>query len=51
MSAAYWANKLFWIGPSDKKKPPKSQKVKKYEEGGAVPPPGKELTYQELPNM
>jgi len=49
MSAAYWANKLFWAGPSgSKKKPPKSQKVKKYEEGGAVPPPGKELTYQEL---
>lgn len=49
MSAAYWANKLFWAGPKgSKKRPPKSQKVKKYEEGGSVPPPGQELTYQEL---
>jgi hypothetical protein len=29
MSAAYWANKMFWSGPSgDKKMPPKSQKRK-----------------------
>ena len=30
MSAAYWANKELWAGPSgSKKSPPKSQKVKK----------------------
>jgi hypothetical protein len=30
MSAAYWADKFFWGGPSaDKKMPPKTQKVKK----------------------
>lgn len=29
MSAAYWADKLFWAGPSgSKKSPPKSQKKK-----------------------
>jgi predicted DNA-binding WGR domain protein len=41
MSAAYWADKAFWGGPSaDKKMPPKSQKytrgLKKYAEGGKV---------------
>jgi hypothetical protein len=30
MSAAYWADKAFWSGPSgDKKMPPKSQKYKR----------------------
>ena len=30
MSAAYWADKVLWAGPSgSKKSPPKSQKVKK----------------------
>jgi len=30
MSAAYWANKKFWAGPKgSKKRPPKSQKIKK----------------------
>jgi hypothetical protein len=30
MSAAYWADKAFWAGPSgDKKMPPKSQKYKR----------------------
>jgi hypothetical protein len=30
MSAAFWADKFFWGGPSaDKKAPPKSQKIKK----------------------
>lgn len=30
MSAAFWADKAFWSGPSgDKKMPPKSQKIKK----------------------
>ena len=30
MSAAYWADKALWAGPSgSKKSPPKSQKVKK----------------------
>lgn len=30
MSAAYWADKVLWAGPSgDKKAPPKSQKVVK----------------------
>jgi len=49
MSAAYWADKFFWAGKGgSKKSPPKSQKVKKYEDGGSVPPPGEELTYQEL---
>jgi hypothetical protein len=29
-SAAYWANKVLWAGPSgSKKSPPKSQKIKK----------------------
>jgi predicted DNA-binding WGR domain protein len=41
MSAAYWADKAFWGGPSaDKKMPPKSQEytrgLKKYAEGGKV---------------
>jgi hypothetical protein len=41
MSAAYWADKAFWGGPSaDKKMPPKSQEytrgLKKYGEGGKV---------------
>ena len=30
MSAAYWANKVYWAGPSgSKKSPPKSQKYRK----------------------
>lgn len=30
LSAAYWADKLFWSGPKgDKKMPPKAQKIKK----------------------
>jgi hypothetical protein len=30
MSAAYWADKAFWAGPSgDKKQPPKTQKIKR----------------------
>ncbi len=30
LSAAFWADKFFWGGPSaDKKSPPKSQKIKK----------------------
>ncbi len=41
MSAAYWADKAFWGGPSaDKKMPPKSQEytrgLKKYHDGGKV---------------
>jgi len=48
MSAAYWANKLFWAGPGgSKKSPPKSQK-RRFEEGGVVNAPEKELSYQEL---
>jgi len=43
MSAAYWADKAFWGGPSaDKKMPPKSQEytrgLKNYQDGGKVPP-------------
>jgi len=34
-SAAYWADKVFWAGPSGKKKsPPKSQKVVKGSRSG-----------------
>jgi len=30
MSAAYWADKVYWAGPSgSKKSPPKSQKYRK----------------------
>jgi hypothetical protein len=48
MSAAYWANKLFWGGSGGSKKaPPKSQK-KRFENGGTVDPPKKELAYKDL---
>jgi len=37
-SAAYWADKFFWAGSKgSKKRPPASQKVKKYKGGGFVP--------------
>ena len=50
MSAAYWANKLFWGGSGGSKKaPPKSQK-KRFENGGTVDPPKKELAYKDLLN-
>lgn len=50
MSAAYWANKLFWAGSKgSKKSPPKSQK-KRFEEGGKVDPKKQELSYQDLIN-
>lgn len=50
MSAAYWANKLFWAGSrGSKKSPPKSQK-KRFEEGGKVDSKKQELTYQDLIN-
>ena len=48
-SAAYWADKFFWAGPKgSKKRPPASQKVKKYVEGGSVGPGDKKLITKEL---
>lgn len=51
MSAAYWANKFFWAGPSgSKKQPPKSQE-KKYENGGMIETdPPKFTSYTDLVN-
>lgn len=48
-SAAYWADKFFWAGSKgSKKRPPASQKVKKYLEGGSVGPGDADLLDEEI---
>ena len=48
-SAVYWADKFFWAGSKgSKKRPPASQKVKKYAEGGSFGPGDTDLLDEEI---